>query len=126
MCGIFGYVGQRGDAASIVLRGLKELEYRGYDSWGIAVAHEGGAALERHVGKIGEAITRLPPSPIGLGHTRWATHGGVTESNCHPHVDCQERESRGAYDLVGESRAATRRDPRVSTRLRRVANQRPR
>jgi glutamine---fructose-6-phosphate transaminase (isomerizing) len=91
MCGIFGYVGQRGDAASIVLRGLKELEYRGYDSWGIAVAHEGGAALERHVGKIGEAITRLPPSPIGLGHTRWATHGGVTEPNAHPHADCTGR-----------------------------------
>ena len=91
MCGIFGYVGQRRDAAEIVLSGLKKLEYRGYDSWGVAVAHAGSVALDRRVGKIGEAITALPPSPIGLGHTRWATHGGVTEGNAHPHLDCAGR-----------------------------------
>jgi len=59
MCGIFGYVGQDGDASSIVLRGLKKLEYRGYDSWGIAVAHDGEVALEKSVGKIGQASTTL-------------------------------------------------------------------
>ncbi|HKX03103.1 MAG TPA: glutamine--fructose-6-phosphate transaminase (isomerizing) [Methylomirabilota bacterium] len=94
MCGIFGYVGSgRGnaEAAGIVLRGLKKLEYRGYDSWGVAVAHDGAVKLERRVGKIGEASVGLPPSPIGIGHTRWATHGGVTEPNAHPHLDCRGR-----------------------------------
>src|SRR5262245_15633284 len=69
MCGIFGYVKAEahgtGDAAGIVLRGLKKLEYRGYDSWGVAVAHGGRAALERRVGKIGEAETSLPASAAG-------------------------------------------------------------
>jgi glucosamine--fructose-6-phosphate aminotransferase (isomerizing) len=91
MCGIFGYVGQRPEAAELVLAGLKKLEYRGYDSWGIAAQDErGGSALllERHVGKIGGASTSLPPSRTALGHTRWATHGGVTEANAHPHLDC--------------------------------------
>jgi glutamine---fructose-6-phosphate transaminase (isomerizing) len=88
MCGIFGYVGARDNAPQIVLEGLRKLEYRGYDSWGIAVQRDGTAAYEKQVGKIGQAETTLPPSTIGLGHTRWATHGGVTRENAHPHLDC--------------------------------------
>jgi glucosamine--fructose-6-phosphate aminotransferase (isomerizing) len=88
MCGIFGYVGERIDAAQLVLGGLKALEYRGYDSWGIAVNDGGRIAVDRRVGKIGVATTLLPVSTVGLGHTRWATNGAVTENNAHPHLDC--------------------------------------
>src|SRR5262249_30866556 len=95
MCGIFGYVGARDEAPQLVLAGLKKLEYRGYDSWGIASRHNGYAParllIEKHTGKIGLATTTLPGSRAALGHTRWATHGGVTEANAHPHLDCQGR-----------------------------------
>jgi glucosamine--fructose-6-phosphate aminotransferase (isomerizing) len=91
MCGIFGYVGARTDASALVLHGLKQLEYRGYDSWGIAVPHDGAIMVEKRTGKIGQAETTLPASSIGLGHTRWATHGGVTDENAHPHLDCAGR-----------------------------------
>ena len=95
MCGIFGYVGDRDAAPQIVLAGLKKLEYRGYDSWGIAARQDAGLParllVEKHTGKIGQATTTLPPARAALGHTRWATHGGVTEANAHPHLDCQGR-----------------------------------
>jgi glutamine---fructose-6-phosphate transaminase (isomerizing) len=95
MCGIFGYVGPRNEAPQLVLAGLKKLEYRGYDSWGIAARDRAAAPdhllLERHVGKIGEATTSLPGAQAALGHTRWATHGGVTVANAHPHLDCTGR-----------------------------------
>ena len=88
MCGIFGYIGNKENAADVVLDGLKLLEYRGYDSWGIAVKEGRKIVVEKHVGKIGDAKVSLPKSTIGIGHTRWATHGGVTEKNAHPHLDC--------------------------------------
>jgi glucosamine--fructose-6-phosphate aminotransferase (isomerizing) len=112
MCGIFGYVGSGQDAPQRVLDGLKKLEYRGYDSWGIAVRQNGGVALERHVGKIGLASTILPDSDLGLGHTRWATHGGVTEANAHPHLDCSGRLAV-IHNGIVENHAQLRRELRA-------------
>jgi glucosamine--fructose-6-phosphate aminotransferase (isomerizing) len=92
MCGIVGYVGPR-QATSIVVEGLKRLEYRGYDSAGVAVLQNGRIALRRSVGKLTNLVSVLEEDPvrghIGMGHTRWATHGKVTEVNAHPHTDCQ-------------------------------------
>jgi glucosamine--fructose-6-phosphate aminotransferase (isomerizing) len=91
MCGIFGYVGEFADTGEMVLRALKRLEYRGYDSWGVAVGVNGHLEIEKHVGKIGSAMIDLPGSDIGFGHTRWATHGGVTQPNAHPMQDASGR-----------------------------------
>lgn len=90
MCGIFGYVGRDNNVADMVLEGLKTLEYRGYDSWGIAVKKNDKIVVEKHTGKIGEASVSLPQSTVGIGHTRWATHGGVTTQNAHPHMSCDK------------------------------------
>jgi len=90
MCGIVGYVGPR-EAQDIVLAGLRRLEYRGYDSAGLAVVGQEGLQRRRCVGKLDSLAALLREQPmtgtIGIGHTRWATHGGVTEVNAHPHVD---------------------------------------
>lgn len=93
MCGIFGYIGNKKEAQNIVLEGLKSLEYRGYDSWGVAVVPDssetGQIVIKKQVGKIGNAnVNDLPSGSLSLGHTRWATHGGVTQENAHPHMDC--------------------------------------
>ncbi len=91
MCGIFGYIGPKEKAAEFVFDGLKMLEYRGYDSWGIAIKKETSIVVEKHVGKIGNATVSLPESTLGIGHTRWATHGGATQENAHPHTDCKKQ-----------------------------------
>ncbi|MFC9455078.1 glutamine--fructose-6-phosphate transaminase (isomerizing) [Streptomyces sp. NPDC058430] len=91
MCGIVGYVGSQ-SALDVVLAGLKRLEYRGYDSAGVAVLADGGLASARKAGKLAnlekELVERpLPAGATGIGHTRWATHGGPTDGNAHPHLD---------------------------------------
>lgn len=92
MCGIFGYVGTNNNAGTLILDGLKSLEYRGYDSWGVAIKNpQGEVIVEKHTGKIGDATMPNVPSTIGIGHTRWATHGGVTNENSHPHVSCDKK-----------------------------------
>lgn len=90
MCGIVGYIGPR-DASDVLLHGLGRLEYRGYDSAGIAVDDGQRLQLRRSVGKLVNLASQLREYPVnghcGIGHTRWATHGGVTEENAHPHRD---------------------------------------
>ncbi len=93
MCGIFGYFGKkRSDLGNLILEGLRKLEYRGYDSWGLAVKdHPAKFFLRKDIGKISDAKVASFSSPAGIGHTRWATHGGVISKNSHPHLDCNNR-----------------------------------
>lgn len=94
MCGIVGYVGKR-NASEVLLDGLKRLEYRGYDSAGLALRTEEGLLILKEVGKVADLEKLLrekaPVSNQGIGHTRWATHGGVTLANAHPHSDGSRR-----------------------------------
>ena len=90
MCGIYGFVSEKEHSASEILEGLKLLEYRGYDSWGVAIKLKNTIIVEKNIGKIGNTKLKLRQSTIGIGHTRWATHGGVTVKNAHPHTDCKK------------------------------------
>src|SRR5207244_10790937 len=91
MCGIVGYIGP-GDVVSVLLDGLSRLEYRGYDSAGVAVLNGRGVETRKLAGRIADLRDLLTRDPVhgscGIGHTRWATHGAPTERNAHPHVDC--------------------------------------
>jgi glutamine---fructose-6-phosphate transaminase (isomerizing) len=92
VCGIIGYVGSR-ECKPLLLQGLERLEYRGYDSSGLALLEDGALAYVRAVGPLGNLKERAVAAPssatTGLGHTRWATHGGVTEANAHPLAGCE-------------------------------------
>src|SRR5262245_2350871 len=97
MCGIVGYIGKR-EIASVLVDGLKRLEYRGYDSCGVAIMEDHVPKLVRTVGRIGALEEKLTQSgrgngglKYGIGHTRWATHGRPSEDNAHPHRDCSGR-----------------------------------
>ncbi len=93
MCGIIGYAGNR-PAVPILLRALKDLEYRGYDSAGIAVLDGDQLVITKKQGKISnleQALTVLPAGTVGIGHTRWATHGRPSDQNAHPHTSCDGR-----------------------------------
>ncbi len=94
MCGIIGYLGTE-SAVPLLFEGLKRLEYRGYDSAGIAILADGRMTLFRRAGKVrqleGEVLPLKLSAQVGIGHTRWATHGIPTDENAHPHLDCREK-----------------------------------
>jgi glutamine---fructose-6-phosphate transaminase (isomerizing) len=123
MCGIVGYVGER-PCRDLLIAGLEKLEYRGYDSAGVSVISDGEIASVRAVGNLanlrqaveehssngaGTVAVAAPPATIGLGHTRWATHGRVTEENAHPHGDCED-EIHIVLNGIIENHAELRRD----------------
>src|SRR5919107_6318103 len=94
MCGIIGYIGNR-PVLPVLIDGLRRLEYRGYDSAGVALVRNGQIELRRSAGKLARLEAVIDADPItgryGLGHTRWATHGRPTEENAHPHRDCKDK-----------------------------------
>lgn len=90
MCGIVGYIGKR-DTQSVLIEGLRKLEYRGYDSAGIAVFTSDGLKIAKSLGRLANLESKLENAPLqgsaGIGHTRWATHGKPSDVNSHPHTD---------------------------------------
>ncbi len=95
MCGIVGYIGKR-NCVPILLEGLSRLEYRGYDSAGIALIQDGSFFIKKQAGKVSDLVKTLKStngslaSTLGIGHTRWATHGEPNDVNAHPHFDCKK------------------------------------
>ena len=93
MCGITGYIGHK-DAAPILLKSLKRMEYRGYDSAGISTIHKDKIIIKKDIGRIDSINEKIQlgeaEGKVGVAHTRWATHGGVTKENAHPHLSCNK------------------------------------
>ena len=123
MCGIVGFTGRR-EASPILLEGLRRLEYRGYDSAGLVTGTGADLHLRKKAGRIAElgkavAPTR-PPGTYGISHTRWATHGGATDRNAHPHLDAtgdhRRRPQRRHRELRRAQAAAPGRRRRSSAR----------
>ncbi len=94
MCGIIGYIGDK-NLVSLLVGGLKRLEYRGYDSVGMCIAFDNELKLVKEKGKISELAEKLNlekmPGHVGIAHTRWATHGEPNKINAHPHLDCKKQ-----------------------------------
>ena len=105
MCGIIGYIGSR-EAWPIVYSGLQQLEYRGYDSAGIALVNPDGIEVHKSAGKVRDLAPEggriWPQGRLGIGHTRWATHGKPSHSNAHPHTDCNGSVAVVHNGIVGE------------------------
>ena len=94
MCGIVGIIGDNGEAAPLLVQGITRLEYRGYDSSGLATLNSGGIEVRKGVGAVDEVASQQglasAHGTLGIAHTRWATHGGVSQENAHPHLSCDK------------------------------------
>lgn len=111
MCGIMGYIG-KGDAVPVIIDGLSKLEYRGYDSAGIAVYRDNELKLTKKKGRLAgmvAALGEVEPADLAIGHTRWATHGAPSDANAHPHLDCSGRIAV-VHNGIIENYAALRKD----------------
>ncbi len=118
MCGIVGYIGRR-EAVPVLLEGLRSLEYRGYDSAGLAVVHRNRLQVTKTAGRVQDLRDRVSDrtrATIGIGHTRWATHGEPNEVNAHPHTDAEGRmrtpSSSGTRSRPGVSSLSATQTPR--------------
>ncbi len=119
MCGIIGYIGDK-QATPFLIDGLRRLEYRGYDSSGIAVKN-GDISVHKRIGKVAELESKLPSKIVGtcgIAHTRWATHGGVTDANAHPHCSSDGKIALVHNGIIENARALRNRLEKEGTNLR--------